>query len=184
MEKIDQHMKELAAFTGRSGESVKNSIFNDTSAHIASLRLSEVKKYLSYFKFKLGLSDISLKMNKSESSKQLHAVLLRFKNGDNLAEERQVQQPRPPVQHHNHHHQQQPLANGVPQPQPSKAHPMNNLSAAELKVINTPRKFAVYGTLKAAGLSPQTALKGIAEATPQEINDEEELLMENSDETI
>jgi hypothetical protein len=182
MENLDHHVNELATLMHKSGDVIKNLIVNQPLPSLQYINLDEIKKYLSYFKNKVGYSNISLQKNKKESVAQLQATLHAFRanSGPVKSPDRQQQQQQqrqqsllPPLAVPALPNQQQLLR--VQQMQQQL--PVHTLAAADMLIINTPRKIAVYKILILAGLSPQTALIGVRDATQAEMDDVDLLVL-------
>ena len=186
MNESDLHASLLSIITNRTEKEVKDFMLIepviDTNT-IQHMNLDQIKKYLRYFKEKVGFSSINLSGNKGACITQLKATLMSYRASISLGispvdDERQRQQQlatdrqkemkrardqqlNQRVQQGQHQQIPQPAVQAQVQPQT----PINHALVEERRLIkleiNTPRKIQVYAELMTTGITVLEALEGI-----------------------
>jgi hypothetical protein len=173
MENMNTLIGEIAKCLGEPEDFVRN-FFGDI-ATLRRLKVGVLKKTLCYLKSRLGLRFIDYKKNKDDCVTQLTTILSGFKtNGVQFPAPQKHQLPQPLV----------PAAQTLQQSQRPQAVPAHvppraavPMTPVDAQVINTPRKVELYKSLISAGLTPQTASRGIRDASAEELKDLDLLLM-------
>lgn len=201
MEESHRHASLLSVITNRAEQEVRDFMLTEPLINtntIQHMNLDHIKKYLRYFKDKMGFSNIVLSGNKGACVIQLKATIMSYRASISLGvspvdEERQQQQQlvvqrqkemqrlhdqglkqRMQVAQHGQIQRIQQSAIKTQEHAKGQA-PMNHAIVEQNRLkkleINTHRKAQVYGELMTTGISALEALEGIRGATTEELED-------------
>lgn len=173
MENMNILISEIAKYLEEPEDFVRNFFAN--TATLRHLKVAMIKKVLYFLKSRLGFKCIDYKKNKDNCVTQLTTILSGLNtNGVKFPAPQRHQLPQPSL----------PATQILQQPQHPQAVPAHvpahvgmAMAPVDTQVINTPRKADLYKSLLSAGLTPQTASRGIRDASAEELKDVDLLLM-------